>query len=303
MLRLSAYVLCVTVIALGTSDAHAQTKPAPATERAPDAMSVRGNDRANDRDNARGNERTNDRGQTVSPYWGETGDLPAADIRAVPSASAAAVEARWVFNQSMVDLANATRLLEKQIELQPEFSKALREEKESYEALSQIRRNAVGSLLENPAYTGAEQLRLNLSRQIVEEFEQEKPDQIRIDAMARLKLDYGRENRQLEQALLERDGSHADARNRYIEAASVVRDLRMRQSMVIATDESLSDIRRQIAGARITKLASAAYLRGMVQSRAMAVDYAKFYRAYDRRPYYAPYGYTSTYGRGYGSQN
>jgi hypothetical protein len=302
MLRLlTCGMWCALCIGLASAHTNAQTTPQQTPQTAGknpvEAPAAPVGEMSRDRTGDTG------RSRSVSPYWGETGDLPAEDIRAVPSASAAAVEARWIFNQSMVDLANATRLLTIQIEQEPGFAQALREEKQAYETLAQVRRTALASLLENPSYTGAEQLRMNLSRQIAEEFEQDKPDFVRIDAMARLKLDYGRENRQLEQSVLERDAEHTQARNRYIEAANVVRDLRSRQAMTIATDEGLSDLRRQIAGARITKLAATAYLRGMVQARNLAIDYAQFYRAYDRRPYYSPYGYTSIYGNNYGARN
>jgi len=238
------------------------------------------------------------RPQAVSPYWQQGNDSPSAEIRQIPSAAAAAVEARWVFNQTLVDLSNATRLLQTQIEQTPEFAKALREEKSAYDSLAEARRSSLASLLNNPAYAGSEQLRQNLSQQIVEAFEVDQPDTVRIEAMAKLKMEYGRENRAIEQSVLERDQAYLSARTQYLTAATAVRDLRQKQSMAVATDENLIAIRRQIAEARIAKLASAAFLNSAVRARDYALNYAEFYVQYDRRRYYAPYGYAPIYGRG-----
>ena len=91
--------------------------------------------------------------QVSSPYWNQgpsqASDLPAAEIRAVPAAHAAAVQARWTYIQTGTDLSNAVRVMQMQMELRPEYVKAVADEKAAYDALEAARRNALAPLADN----------------------------------------------------------------------------------------------------------------------------------------------------------
>lgn len=231
--------------------------------------------------------------RVVSPYWenGQGSDLPAADIRVVPGAAAAAVQARWQYNESLVELSNAVRLMQLQMESRPEFVDALDAERKAYDAMEEARRNALAPLRENAAYIANEDLRQRITQQIEDEAFKDKPDQARIEALAKLKLDYSIENRKLEAAVLEADEVYQSARRQYLDAGARVRQMRHQQAMAVMTDSTLIQLRRNVSENRINKLASAAYLRSAIRARNIAIDYATYYRSFDRQPhyYYTPY--------------
>lgn len=240
--------------------------------------------------------------QISSPYWNQgqpaASDLPAAEIRAVPAAHAAAVQTRWTYIQTQTDLSNAVRVVQMQQALHPEFVKAVADEKTAYDTLEAARKAALAPLADNAAYNGSEQLRGNLSRQIADEQFQVKPDPTRLMALARLKIEYGRDNRKLEAAVLERDQAYQAAKQRYVDAGQRVLALKREQALAIATDDNLQTLRKQVADARITALATDAYYHSAIIARNGAVDYALLYRGVD---IYHGYGVGyPVYGYGYG---
>jgi len=247
--------------------------------------------------------------QVSSPYWNQgpsqASDLPAAEIRAVPAAHAAAVQARWTYIQTGTDLSNAVRVMQMQMELRPEYVKAVADEKAAYDALEAARRNALAPLADNAAYNGSEQLRSNLTQQIADEQFQIKPDNDRLLALARLKVEYGKDNRKLESAVLERDPAYQAAKQRYVDAGQRVLALKHQQALAIATDDNLVAIRKQYAEARIASLTTGAYYQSALEARNGAVNYALLYRGvdiYHGNGYYpyGGYGYGYGYGVGYG---
>jgi hypothetical protein len=193
------------------------------------------------------------RPRASTPYWNSESqgaaqsDLPAADIRAVPPARAAAVQSRWTYNQLVTDLGRATRMVSLDLEGREEFRRGVADEKAAYEAMADARRRVLEPLARNDAYLAAESLRANLTDQIKDAHDRPKPDLPQIEAMAKLKLSYVADNRKLEQDALERDGDYQSARTRYLAAAGAVQQQRQAVAMMIARDESLQDLRRQVA--------------------------------------------------------
>lgn len=242
-----------------------------------------------------------------SPYWntgvtptGPLGDQPAADIRAVPAAHAMAVRTRWQFNQVLFDLNNATRLVRMTMDRQPDYVKAQADEKAAYDAMETARANALADLKNNPAYVASEGLRANVSAQIADEQFAVKPDLVKLEAMAKLKLQYVKDNRKLESAALESDTNFQDARKRYVEAFRRVADYRDAQAVAIASDDTLQSLRKSIAAARIEKLTAGAYYASSLTAQYNAVEYALRYRGVDIYHGYGNGGYAG-YGGGYGS--
>lgn len=224
------------------------------------------------------------RDRVSSPYWqsGSSDDLPATDIRLVPGAKAAAVQARWTHLQLSTDLNIATRMRVIQLESTPEYRQAVSEESAAYEAMQSARGNALSGLRNNDAYLAAESLRDNLTLQIRDLHDAPKPDYDRIAAVAKVKLSYIADNRKLETDALARDSAYQDARRKYVAAAQRVIELRQANALTIATDDDLLTLRRQVAEARIAKLTSAAYLDSAVRARNIAVRYAVYSRDSER---------------------
>jgi len=263
---------------------------------------------ANPREERPRDERQRDeRPRVVSPYWDRAaeGDSPAADIRAIPPAKAAAVQARWVHNQLLTDLNIATRMLSMDLESKPEYRKTVAEENAAYDAMQSARGNALSGLRNNDAYVAGEQLRGQLSTQIRDLHEETKPDEYRIAAIARLKLAYVADNRKLEADALSRDSAYQDSRRNYLAAAQRVGELRQANALTVAMDTDLTQLRRSVAQSRIDKLVTSAYLSSSVRARNLAINYAAYDRSIDR--YHTPYsgwydlgGYYPSAGSRYG---
>ena len=230
-----------------------------------------------------------------SPYWNQSSDLPAADIRAVPPAVAQAVQAKWTFNQTQDDLSYALRVNQMQFDLRPDVVAAVREERAAYDNLQKERARALSSLNDNAAYTGANQLQANLTQQIADERDADHPNPDRLSGMATVRLNYVQDNRKLEASVLARDDGYQKARQRYIEAATRVREMRQAEALAVMTDPNLTSLRRQVADARIAKLTTAAYRDATLGARNVALDYAGYYR----RTGYLNNGFLTGYYGGY----
>ena len=239
-----------------------------------------------------------------SPYWnnddpGATGqtDLPAADIRAVPPAMARATQTKWTYAQTQDDLAYALRVSATQFDRRPDVVAAESEQRVAYDALQKERDRALASLNENAAYKASATLSTNLSQQIADERDQDKPDPAHLRGMASVRLNYVQDNRKLESSILERDDAYQKARHRYLDASAKVRDIRQTEALAVMTDPNLTALRQHVAAARIDRLTAASYLVGVVFARDTALDYASYYR---RTGYLNNYiGYAGYYG-GYG---
>ena len=256
-----------------------------------------------------------------SPYWNGGGtdsitgsDVPAADFRAVAPARANSTRTYWQHQEALSDLNNAVRLARMQMDREPGYKKAVADEKAAYDAMEAARGNALADLQKQPSYAGAEQLRLSMNDQIAEEQALKQPDPAKLLAMARLKVQYVKDNRKLEADALARDTTYQDARKTYVAAAQRVREFEDAQMMAVATDGEIASLRRAVASARVEKLTAASYYVGVLQARRDALDYAADVRDFYRgrgvvSPYsnaYDPYGYGSNgggYGYGYRTGN
>ncbi len=222
-----------------------------------------------------------------TPYWGGNslsaplGDLPATDIRAVPPAKAAAVQAKWTYFQLQSDLSNATRMLVNKLERDPEYKKALAEETDAWNKMQSAREIALAELQSNDSYVAGNHLRELMNEQLADLHDQEKPDHNRIVATALVKMSYTSDNRRLETQLLNNSSSYQEARKNYISAARRTSDMRDQVALAVAEDDSLRDLRKQIGQARIAHLSTDAYLKGTIDAANIAIKYARFHRGYD----------------------
>ncbi len=269
----------------GPAEGRSSFNPnAPTTERSYSDRSERDSERPESLGSGR---------QVMSPYWQNPaeGDFPAADIRAVPPAKAAAVQARWVHNQLLTDLNVQTRVRSKELESTEDFRQALNAEAAAYDKLLAARQKALSGLQVNETYLAGIELRDQLTQQIRELHYDPKPDENRITAMASLKLSYVADNRKLESDALERDSAFQEARKAYVAAAQKVNTLREANALEVAQDAELVALRRAVAETRIAKLVTHAYLGSTVRARNIAVNYSAFDRNVDRYRPVVGYGW------------
>ena len=253
-----------------------------------------------------------DQPEVMSPYWqgdgqgnrgqgsGQDSNLPAADIRAVAPAHAAAVAAKWTYRRAERDLTRMFIDLDRAFEQSDDFTQAAQAERDAWDAFKQARTKALEALSNDPVYQANEKLRTQLTEQIKDLQASPTPDMERVVAMSSLKLDYGAPNRKMEQAALAQDDGVKNARQNYAQAAAKLRDLRQRHDREVASNQDVRAIQRNIEDLRIARLVTDAYFQSTLQARRIAVEYAYDYRGIDRyRPVYSPYGYGG-YGGGYG---
>ncbi|HMO25141.1 MAG TPA: hypothetical protein PKB10_02630, partial [Tepidisphaeraceae bacterium] len=89
---------------------------------------------------------------------------------------------------------------------------------------------------------------------------------------------------------------------RYIEAGQKLASMRREFSTMVRNDDTLREIRNQIAELRVARLATQAYLESTVRARNIAVNYSIWHRYQDRfiSPSYPYVPYTNYGGyRGY----
>lgn len=255
------------------------------------------------------NDQRNDgRGRVMSPYWNENdsnddqqSDLPAADIRAVPPARAAAVEAEWMFRRAEHDLEQVFRDANRAFNNSAEFRAALADEKAAWDVFRKARMTALEATMNDPVYKANEQLRADLTEQIKEMQDGTEPDNEKLIAISALKMEYSAPNRKLESAALERDENVKAARATLQTAALKVRDLKAKHDEALVASADLKDARNRLADLRIARLVTGAYLHSTINARDIALRYAYDVNGISRyRPNYYPYGNYSSYGGGFG---
>lgn len=246
-------------------------------------------------------------GSMGTPFWNQNqSDLPAADIRAVAPARMQATAARWAYKNAQLQLSGTLRDMRIALEESDNWRNAVAAEEEAYRALKTARESALAGFVNNADYQANEKLAHRLTLQLEEAHAapREYRDQARIDALARVKVQTLSSNRELERDALARDEAYQSALKRYVEAGQKLASMRREFSTMVRNDDTLREIRNQIAELRIARLATQAYLESTVRARNIAVNYSAWYRSHDRyiSPGYVPYtnyrGYRGFYWSG-----
>jgi hypothetical protein len=208
-----------------------------------------------------------------SPY----SDYPFPEINGYVVAQARLATARAIFRRAEIELSIVFRNAQHSFESSQAFQDALREERTAYENLNAARRKALQSLGADLRYQRLAALRTDLSEQIGQRRAAHDITQDEIVVMAKLKLSYAVDMREMEAVALSNDGGDVKAaQDRLVAAGSKVATLRARYDDSLRTNPEIIAARRNLEDAQIVKITAAAYLDGTELSAAQALDYAYY---------------------------
>ena len=241
-------------------------------------------------------------------------DYPAAEVQVVPVARAQAARARAEFDLAQLQV---HRWIDSQWDgfmSSREYRDAADAERRAYENYQRERDRVLRRLSDDSTYRAMVDLITDLRERIERERNGRNASEDEMEqtlALATLKLGYASTVSAMEAAALSADNGVQDARNRLVEAGSRVRDMRGNFARTVRTDPQFMARRENADQLRIERVVTDAFLRGAINAREIALDYAYYLHRWDQYrysglygsyvyPYYdVGYGYGGTYMRRY----
>jgi hypothetical protein len=243
------------------------------------------------------------------------GEFPSAEVHDAVVANARAATARMIFRRAESALAGAVRDAKRRFEASAELKQALADEKAAHAAFDRARREALADVVASPKYRAILTMHQDLGEQIlVRRQEMEAfgyrdtlpviarpghPESSDLFAIATLRLQMAGDARAMERQAIEASEELRLARERLVDAARKVSDLRSDFDNALRDDPDLLAARHALEDARIGKVATAAYLRGSLIAADEALDFAWYLHRRDAQVAgYNPYAYDSYFGYG-----
>lgn len=236
--------------------------------------------------------------QVSSPYWNDRGTtFPTKLVEKVPDAVADATRAKWTYRDAETTLNRAVIDRVREFELSDKYIQARNELRDAFAAFEQAKLAAARPLLSDSRYLAAKDLVRRLSEQIKDEHLADEPDARRIEALAKLKLEYATQFRDTESALIDADAEVRAARKRLLDANDAIARLRSEFEQKMRSDLDLAELRQTKREARIVALTAAAYRDATLEVARVAIDFARWD---SRNQRYATGGWVYPYYDGYG---
>lgn len=216
-------------------------------------------------------------GNRRSAYAGYSSDYPFSEMNSYVVAQARLATARALCRRAETELSIAFRIAQHDFETSQAFQDALREEKIDYDNLNAARRKALHPLGTDMKYQRLAALRADLTEQISTRRAAHDITQDEIVVMAKLKMGYAVEMREMEAIALSNDGGEVKtAQDKLVAAGTKVATLRAQYDNALRSNPEIVAARRNLEDANIVKITAAAYLDGTELSVAQALDYAYY---------------------------
>jgi hypothetical protein len=218
---------------------------------------------------------------------------PGVEVRAFPAALTRRAIARAEYRRLQTGLDIMIRSMRGAFERTRDYASAIAEEREAFEQLERERNEALRSVRDDPTYQASVSLKQSLTDQIVSVRDDRKPYDGGVMAMAQVKMGYASTASAMEAAALAADPDVQQARERLRRASARVSELRAQHDLEVRSSPELEVARRNLADARIAKLAAEVNFQGVREVANAALDYAYYTRRYDQYQYlsYGHYGY------------
>lgn len=215
-----------------------------------------------------------DRYFTYSPFMRDAREyqfmspmgFPAAETREVLFARARSVIARFEMQRTRARLSEHIDRMNRKFERSEQFTAALAEEDQAWEAYQSARASVLARLMTNGAYRANVSLAADLSAQIRDiAFEQQPErgsvapvDPLVLD-MARTRLNFASRASEVRASALANDPAVLESKAKHALAAAKVRRLRDDFQNNVRDDATVLAMREELETARITTVATAAY--------------------------------------------
>lgn len=227
-------------------------------------------------------------------------DFPMDSVHDWVVASARAARSRAMLHLAEKQLNDSIRDAQWTFENSKEYKDAVAAEKQAYDAYTAERQRALKSVLNDPKYKAAMDLRDEMATRLAKVRAMAKPNPVpREDllAMASQKLQYASDAHNLERDALEKDSAVQDARQKMVQASARVSDLRNAFDMSIRTNAQVVQARHSLDQARVELITAEAYYNAATIAGAVATDYSYYRHRWDGLAGpglvgWGPYGYT-----------
>jgi hypothetical protein len=227
-------------------------------------------------------------------------DFPDDQVHDWVVANARYAYSRATFHRAEKELDQAVRMSQFSFEQSKEYVEAVAAEKAAYETYNAERNKALQSVVTDPKYTAAIQLRDEAGNKLANYRKMNKgelPKEV-VLAMASLKLQYASDAHAIETAALEKDDALKDSRRKMVEAGAKVASLRNAFDVSIRANPQILQARHNLEDSRVALITAEAYLNGASLAGALATDYSYYRHRWDglAAPQYGfgnwgPYGY------------
>lgn len=215
-------------------------------------------------------------------------------------ASARAARSRAMFHMAEKQLNDSIRDAQWQFEQSHEYREAAAAEKQAYDAYTAERQRALKSVLSDPKYIAAIQLRDDMADRLAKVRAMAKPNPVpREDllAMASQKLQFASDAHNMEREALEKDAAVQDARQKMVQASARANELRNSFDTSIRVNPQIVQARHNLEQARVDLITAEAYYSAATVAGAVATDYSYYRHRWDgvAAPVFGgwgPYGYT-----------
>ena len=218
---------------------------------------------------------------------------PGVEVRAFPAALTRRAIARAEYRRLQTGLDVMIRSMRGAFERTRDYMSAVAEERDAFEQLERERNEALRSVRDDPSYQASVSLKQSLTDQIVSTRDDRRPYDGEVMAMAQVKMGYASTASAMEAAALAADPDVQQARERLRRASARMSELRAQHDLEVRNSPELEVHRRNLADARIAKLAAEVNFQGVREVANAALDYAYYTRRYDQYQYlsYGHYGY------------
>ena len=203
---------------------------------------------------------------------------------------------RAMFHRAEKELNDSVRSAQLNFEQSKDFGDATAAEKQAYDAYTAERQKALQSVMSDPKYLAAIQLRDDTSHQLAALRARSKgavaPELVL--ATASLKLQYSSDAHAMEVAALEKDDALKDARRKMVDAAAKVSALRTSFDASVRNNPQLLQARRNLEDARVALITSEAYMNAASVAGGIATDYSYYRHRWDGLANGGGYGWNWT---------
>jgi len=238
----------------------------------------------------------------MQPHHAPVSDFPDEQVHDWVVANARYANTRAMFHRAEKELDMSVRSAQRSFEQSKEFVDAVNAEKQAADAYNAQRAKALESVLKDPKYKAALDLRDEVGTKL-KRLQAVNKNQLPRDvvlSMASLKLQYASDASAMEAEALDKDSSLKDVRRKMVEANARVSAMRSDFDNSVRVNPQILQARRNLEDSRVAFITAEAYLNGASIAGALATHYSYYRHRWDGLA--GPnlgYGW-GQYGYGYG---
>jgi hypothetical protein len=235
---------------------------------------------------------------------GMQSDFPQDPVHDWVVATARAARSRALLHLAEKQLNDSIRDAQSSFEQSREYRDAVATEKQAYDAYNAQRQKALQSVVHDPKYVAAIELRDQLADKLEHLRALARPNPLpREDllAIASQKLQYASDAHNMEREALENNAAVQDARQKMVQASARVSELRASFDNSVRMNPQIAQARSNLDMARVELITAEAYYGAAAEASVLATDYSYYRHRWDgvAAPVIAggwgPYGYNQGY--------